>query len=193
MDKEKIILDLCGGIGAWSNPYKDAGYDVRIIDPMQDTGDVRLFIPPDNVHGVLAAPPCDQFSKAKHFHGKGNYSHDFLEGLSIVDACHRIAVVAKPKWWVLENPDGYLTRWLKKPPHIFNPWEYGDNYQKRTFLWGEFCMPKPLVTDKPDGMMKFSMLKSKEIRPEYYGIYNRKTRRAMTPKGFAQAFFKANP
>jgi len=28
----KIILDLCGGTGSWSKPYKDNGYDVRIID-----------------------------------------------------------------------------------------------------------------------------------------------------------------
>ena len=28
----KIILDLCGGTGAWSKDYKEAGYDVRIIN-----------------------------------------------------------------------------------------------------------------------------------------------------------------
>ena len=28
---DKIILDLCGGTGAWSKPYKDAGYDVKLI------------------------------------------------------------------------------------------------------------------------------------------------------------------
>ena len=27
----KIILDLCGGTGAWSEPYKEAGYDVKVI------------------------------------------------------------------------------------------------------------------------------------------------------------------
>ena len=26
-----IVLDLCGGTGSWSKPYKDAGYDVRVI------------------------------------------------------------------------------------------------------------------------------------------------------------------
>lgn len=31
MNKDKIILDLCGGTGAWSRPYTEAGYDVRII------------------------------------------------------------------------------------------------------------------------------------------------------------------
>lgn len=28
---DKIILDLCGGSGSWSRPYKEAGYDVRLI------------------------------------------------------------------------------------------------------------------------------------------------------------------
>ena len=28
--EKKIILDLCGGTGAWSRPYKEAGYDVSI-------------------------------------------------------------------------------------------------------------------------------------------------------------------
>ena len=28
---DKIILDLCGGTGAWSEPYREAGYDVRVI------------------------------------------------------------------------------------------------------------------------------------------------------------------
>ena len=64
-NKNKIILDLCGGTGAWSKPYQDAGYDVRIIT-LPDY-DVRLYIPPiDDVYGILAAPPCTEFSFAKH-------------------------------------------------------------------------------------------------------------------------------
>ncbi len=30
-NRDKIILDLCGGTGSWSKPYKEAGYDVRLI------------------------------------------------------------------------------------------------------------------------------------------------------------------
>ena len=26
-----IILDLCSGTGSWSQPYRDAGYDVRMV------------------------------------------------------------------------------------------------------------------------------------------------------------------
>ena len=59
----KIILDLCGGTGAWSKPYKDAGYDVRVITLPEY--DVRTYVPPEDVYGVLAAPPCTMFSMAR--------------------------------------------------------------------------------------------------------------------------------
>ncbi|KJS84999.1 MAG: hypothetical protein JM58_09540 [Peptococcaceae bacterium BICA1-8] len=190
-NSKKIILDLCGGTGSWSKPYKEDGYDVRIITLPEN--DVRLFAPPSNVYGVLAATPCDQFSIAKHFHGKGNYTHDFRAGLEIASACCRIILTSNPVFWAIENPaNGLLKNWLKEPLMVFNPWQYGDNYQKNTALWGKFNIPKPTVTEKPEGIIKFSMLKSKEIFPEYYGIYTRQERRAITPPGFAKAFFKAN-
>ena len=45
----KIILDLCGGTGSWSKPYKENGYDVRVITLPEH--DVRTFEPPKNVYG----------------------------------------------------------------------------------------------------------------------------------------------
>lgn len=187
---KKIILDLCGGTGAWSKPYKDNGYDVRQIT-LPDY-DVRTYIPPDRVYGILAAPPCTEFSFAKHFHGKGKYNHDFRAGLEIVSACMRIILTVKPIFWALENPMGYLKKWLKTPRFIFEPYFYGDKYQKRTCLWGDFEIPEPQTTEKPKGLIKFSMLKSKDIHPEYYGKLTRQKRRAITPAGFARAFYEAN-
>lgn len=186
----KKILDLCAGSGEWSKPYRENGYDVRIVTLPDD--DVRTYTPPDDVYGILAAPPCTEFSRAKHFHGKGNYQHDFLKGLEVVSACMRVILTAKPKFWVLENPMGYLVNWLKKPQYIFDAWEFGDTYQKRTALWGEFNFPVKIVEEKPGNIVKFSMLKSKDIAPQYYGILNRQERRAVTPSGFADAFYEAN-
>lgn len=54
-NQHKIILDLCGGTGSWSKPYKDAGYDVRVIT-LPDN-DVLAYRPPKDVYGILAAPP----------------------------------------------------------------------------------------------------------------------------------------
>ena len=190
MNTDKIILDLCGGTGLWSKPYKDAGYDVRVIT-LPDN-DVRLYAPPKNIYGVLAAPPCTEFSYAKHFHGKGKYKHDFLGGLEIVSACMRIILTAQPNFWALENPNGYLKKWLGVPGMIFEPWYYGDKHQKATALWGGFEEPVRTVQEKPEGIINFSMLKSRDIYPEYYGILSRQERRAITPPGFAEAFYMAN-
>jgi len=188
----KIILDLCGGTGSWSKPYREAGYDVRIVT-LPDN-DVCLYTPPDDVYGILAAPPCNEFSLAKNFHGKGNYTRDFTKGLEVLSACCRIILTCNPVFWAIENPaNGMMKQWLKKPAMEFSPWEYGDPYQKKTALWGKFNQPIKTVKQKPEGLVKFSMLKSKEIHPELYGIYNRQERRAVTPSGFANAFFKQNP
>lgn len=102
-------------------------------------------------------------------------------------------MTAAPKWWALENPaKGYLKKWLGEPGYIFDPWEFGNYYQKSTAIWGKFSVPQQTVFEKPAGIIKFSMLHSKDIYPEYYGKLTRQERRAITPPGFARAFFEAN-
>ena len=58
-------------------------------------------------------------------------------------------------------------------------------------MCGHFNLPEPTVTVKPEGMKKFFMLLSKEIYQEFYDIYTRTERQAITPPGFAKAFFEA--
>lgn len=79
----KIILDLCGGTGSWSKPYRDAGYDVRLVT-LPDN-DVRTYEPPAGVYGILAAPPCTEFSVAK-----GAQPRDFAGAMEIVQVCFKI-------------------------------------------------------------------------------------------------------
>ena len=79
----KIILDLCGGSGSWSRYYKEAGYDVRLITlPEQD---VLTYEPPDNVYGILAAPPCTEFSVLNCVAAPRERNPQ--EGLIVVNAC----------------------------------------------------------------------------------------------------------
>jgi site-specific DNA-cytosine methylase len=192
---KKIILDLCGGTGSWSKPYKDNGYDVRVIT-LPDN-DVRKYEPPKNVYGILAAPPCDQFSFAKTT-GK---ARDLKDAWSIVRACLDIIAkcnhITNPyaktttlKFWCLENPHGLLKRFLGKPCYEFNPYDFGDDYKKNTHLWGWFNFP--LKNPIECNAVKFDRMKSKDIHPEYFGKFDRKTRRAMTPQGFANAFYEVN-
>lgn len=177
----KIILDLCGGTGAWSKPYKDAGYDVRNIT-LPDH-DVRLYPPPDKVHGVLIAPPCTAFagSGARWWVIKGD--KEVLEGLSVIDAYLRIVIATKPLFWCLENPVGRLVRFLGDPVLYFDPCDYGDPYTKRTCLWGTFNIPKKNPVEPIEGSKMHKLPPSK----------NRAKLRSITPPGFARAFFEANP
>ena len=116
---KKVILDLCGGTGAWSRPYKEASYDVRNIT-LPDY-DVRLYIPPENVYGILAAPPCTDLagSGARWWESKGK--EKLLKALATVDACLRIIIISSPVFWALENPVGRLSKYLGKPELYFNP------------------------------------------------------------------------
>lgn len=183
--ERKLILDLCGGTGSWSKPYiEHGGYDVRIVDLLTTGEDVRLLhIPKRPVYGVIAAPPCTEFAQsgAGHWANKGN--EVLLASLGVVDSCLRVITITKPTWWVLENPEGRLRRFLGPPAYIFSPHEFGVPFSKKTLLWGEFSHPAkgPLVepcgkwghTDPPRG--------------------DRRLKRSMTFSAFAQAFFLANP
>ena len=69
----RIILDLCGGTGAWSKPYADAGYDVRILD-IEEGDDIRMLKQPDEpIYGILAATPCKDLAGSGRIKAKQRY------------------------------------------------------------------------------------------------------------------------
>lgn len=176
-NSQKIILDLCSGSGNGSLPYREAGYDVRLVDL---PADVRLLHYPGQVHGIMAGPPCTVFASSGARWPRTR--EQMLEGLSIADACLRLVALCKPKWWVLENPIGKLVRWYGKPTMYFQPYEYGDPYTKRTALWGEFNRPVKTPVEPTQGGKIWRMAPSPD----------RAAKRAITPMGFAKAFFEAN-
>jgi len=186
----KIILDLCGGSGAWSKDYKDAGYDVRIITlPDHNVID---FIPPKNVYGILAAPPCTEFSRARNGHPE--IERDFIKGMNPVNACFRIFFQCDPVFWALENPMGLLSRWLGRPHFYFDPWEFGDPFTKRTAIWGKFNRPIAKYIKKAKVMTEKQIIEcQRNNKPQDRGNSLAKAeKRAITPAGFARAFFEAN-
>lgn len=230
-NNKKIILDLCGGTGSWSKPYKDAGYDVRLItipnydinqtvierNSIEFRGKKIMRVAKDEVYGVLAAPPCTMFSFART---NAKTPRDLKEGMKCVRSCLDIIwslmevkqetgkKTLPLQFWALENPyHGFLKKFLSEPKFVFDPYDFGDPYQKRTALWGHFNEPKKNPVKLTAGQKakaktnstlhtlgtKFDYLKSKDIHPEHFGKLDRQARRSITPQGFAQAFYKANP
>jgi hypothetical protein len=128
----RVILDLCAGTGAWSQPYLDAGYTViRLTLPEADVRLVHRL--PGKVHGILAAPPCTVFANSGARWPRTQ--EQMLEGLSVMDACLRAVTIYEPEWWALENPVVKMRRYLGDPTLIFDPCDYGDPYTKKTLLW----------------------------------------------------------
>ena len=179
MNSDKIILHLCAKDGSDSEFYKRAGYHVILIGEKED---VRKLQPIQNVYGIIANPPCTDLagSGARWWAGKGDQS--LLKALAVVDACCRQILFSNPKFWVIENPVGRLSKYLGKPQYTYQPYEYGDTYSKRTCLWGKFNMPKkcPVIPTEKDKIWKMAP------SPERANL------RSICSAKFAQAFFEAN-
>lgn len=216
-NKNKIILDLCGGTGAWSNPYKDAGYDVRVITfPDFDVtktivrdenlvfcrpnGEGVMFIPTKDIYGILAAPPCTMFSMARTV---AKTPRDMKSAMEIVVACLKIIYECqyegkRLQFWALENPKARLRWFLGKPPLSMNPYEYGDRVRKPTDIWGYYNFPKknPVELTEEEKTKFGAHVEKLPKLPEGYTGYQcsnkRAAMRAITPPLWARAFFNAN-
>jgi hypothetical protein len=153
---KKIILHLCADLGSDSRYYQlDDDYEVILVG--QDIG-VENYHPPSGVHGIIANPPCTEFSTAKCFTHVG----DLDKGMELVNQCIRIIDEAKPEWWVIENPaKGRLKEFLGKPRYVYQPWEYGSSWTKQTALWGNFNIPRKLYTKWEDVPNKIELWKRK--------------------------------
>jgi hypothetical protein len=203
----KTILHLCADIGSDSKPYADAGYNV--IKVGRDVG-VENFLPPKNVHGVIANPVCTEFSIAGGFHKTGNYS----KGLFLVDECMRIIRECENQkplaFWVLENPaSGHLKDFLGPPIFSYEPWQFGSPWTKKTSLWGRFNIPIPKYTkwhqvpkneklyirpgrSKPS--LAFLHKSAINLIPEFEGfrVTDDMSFRSLCSQNFAKAFFDCN-
>jgi hypothetical protein len=210
---DKIILDLCGGSGSWSKPYKDAGYDVRVItlpkysvEDIEFYDDYLVFISDDgksdikvnykDVWGILSAPPCTMFSIVRTTPKR---PRDFGEGMKIVEDCFLVIwkcrITGNLHFWAMENPRGYLQQFIGRPYFEFDPTEFGDKHNKRTQLWGYFN--KPVTTHKftKSKSMAISNDYFQELPKDYIRDPNMRLdaiKRSITPQGFALAFYKAN-
>ncbi|MCK5127228.1 MAG: DNA cytosine methyltransferase [candidate division Zixibacteria bacterium] len=180
----KIILDLCGGTGAWSVPYKKAGYDVRLIT-LPDI-DIRDYSPLEieNVHGILFAPPCTVWANSGARWWKDRTPDEIFDAAEVLMAGLRTIYHTKPIFWAIENPIGKMRKLLGDPQFSFNPCDFGDPYTKRTYLWGKFNPPIKNPVEPTEGS-KMTLL---------YGGKSERTKRlrSITPSGFANAFFEAN-
>lgn len=202
----KTILHLCADIGSDSWYYQqDPSY--KVVQIGQSIG-VENYFPDEPIHGIIANPPCSEFSTANNFARIGNVE----SAMEVVNHCLRIIREANPTFWVIENPfNGRLKQFLGTPTMIYQPWEYGSPWTKKTALWGNFIKPAKQYahySDVPSLGLYCKPKRSKpgldclhksaiNMIPEFYKfrdhIRTDADFRSLCSQGFAKAFYTSNP
>lgn len=214
---KNIILDLCGGTGSWSDPWKEE-YDVRVITlPEYDVTDAYflehqmvfrsqtglddLHVAYGDVYGIFAAPPCTMFSRART---TAKTPRDFKGAMEAVRGCLEVIWQCEFHnqlglgFWAIENPAGHLKRFLGNPAFKFHPYDFGDRHSKETYIWGRFIAPKkrPVVLNETEIMQSRNNTRPLPKIPDGYVRDGKmrpvQIRRSITPQGFARAFYKSN-
>lgn len=193
---KRVILSLFDFSGEWSRPYREAGYEVCQVD-LQHGQDIMTFDASKLglVQGVLAAPPCTDFaaSGARWWAGKDSRGETDLS-IALVTRTMDIIQELNPVWWALENPVGRIQKLcprIGQPRMSFHPCDFGEPYTKKTMLWGNFNADLKKTPVKPEGHRPghpnswYSKVGGKSLKT--------KNHRSATPRGFASAFFEANP
>ena len=127
------ILSLFPGVGLFERPFAHAGWTIfRGPDHLWGQDVDRYTVPPGILWGILAGPPCQDFSAARRAKPSGHGAAMLLE-------CARIIREAQPTWWIIENVprvpdvkiDGY--KWQRLP--IDAAW-YGNVSRPRVIQYG---------------------------------------------------------
>lgn len=97
---------------------------------------------------VIAFPPCTYLSYAgnRHFYVPGR--SELRE--AAVEFFMKFVNCGAPHICIV-NPVGYMNSFYRKPDQIINPYDFGDNFKKRTCLWlynlpllmPDYKLPKP--------------------------------------------------
>ena len=196
----KTIVSLFDHSGNWPKYYKENGYSVFSLDLKHGFDVLELTADdfPDQVYGIMAAPPCTDFSGsgAQYWPAKDADGRT-AASLALVDKVLELVEYLEPTFWVLENPVGRLT---KLRPQLGNPWFFQphqfagycstteqqahERYTKKTGLYGYFNKPilKDLGNDPSNQWIMRLGGKSERT----------KELRSVTPLGFDKAFYEAN-
>lgn len=161
------VLDLFTGLGGFSEAFRDRGHEVVTLDIEQEfkplvCADIRKVefpsLPPldRGFDVVLASPPCEMFSLARAWHGWP--PEKVAEALGVVAATFKLIAQIRPRYWVVENPRGFLRKYIGRPKETIFLCSYGLEFKKPTDLWGKYPgrLRKPCAphVESPRGEVK---------------------------------------
>lgn len=200
-NSQKTVLSLFDSSGQWVKPYREAGfhviqfdmnlvsgfgYELDINNADYETVCEELGIMQVDI--ILAACPCTDFSASGARWWKGKDLDGSTDAsVALVNKTLQIIDFFKPQTWVIENPVGRIKKLseIGEPLLTLQPHHFGDNYTKKTQLFGVFNNDLPLANVYPSlGSVMQNSLRGDNAKDKY----NRST----TPEGLSYAFFMAN-
>ena len=215
-NKAPVMISICDLTGNMAQPWAEAGCTCICVDIQHSiratrkgawkvskvgTGEIHFvygdarswkpemfdanFFQKYEIIFVSCFPTCTNLagSGAQDWQLKGIAM--LTDGLMLFNSCQQIAGWSGAPY-IIENPSGAITKHFKEPDYTFNPWNYGDLYQKRTCLWtgNGFVMPEFDFIEKPGGVTQKIWLASPGE--------NRQNERSETPMEFAKAVCREN-
>ena len=180
------VLVACEMSGAVRDAFLARGHDALSCDlvPSETPGPHRvgdvLEILDRGWDMMIAFPPCTDIcvSGAKHFWKKRERQEEAVEFF------YKLLRAPVPRI-AIENPVSVVSTKLCRPTQIIQPWEFGDEAQKRTCLWLRW-LPL-LVPTKIVGRGEFITTPKGKRLPRWYSDNTDPVNRSRTFGGIAEA------
>lgn len=158
------VLDLCSGLGGFSQAFKDIHHEVITVDVEPRFNptickDVMELQPKDfSQYGqfdvILASPPCNCFSIASVYRHwdkttKKPKDEQTKQAIRLVGHVLWLIINLNPRFWVLENPRGMLRNVLGKPQitTFFASWQDWEERQDSLKAFHDVRKPSFKATD----------------------------------------------
>lgn len=170
------VLVACEFSGIVRDAFRERGHDAWSCDLLPTEqhgphiqGDVLMHLD-DGWDMMIAFPPCTHLAcsgaawfETKRRDGRQEEARSFFMALANAPI-HRIAI---------ENPVGIMSKLWRKPDQIISPWQFGDEYSKKTCLWMKnlrgLCHDAPLFMEcNHVGRGEFVTYGSGKRMPKWY-------------------------
>jgi len=134
------ILVACEKSGTVREAFRRQGHDAWScdIDPALDdqthhiVGDAIEVSRAGSWELMVAHPPCTYITYASTVHWKKPRWKDHQQAALVF---FFLLMKAPIERIAIENPRGLPYKLIRKPDDIIEPYEFGDPYSKRTYLW----------------------------------------------------------
>ena len=135
-----LVLSVFPGVGMLDMAFEEEGFCVVRGPDLLWGGDIQKFHPPAGVfEGVIGGPPCQAFSRLRHFVEHNGYA----VAENLIPEFERVIAEARPSWFIMENvpaaPTPAVAPYIIIRHDIVDAHVGGETARRRAFHWGRWA------------------------------------------------------